>query len=218
MWITFTTALSAPSVLIMGSPACWLKRYYPHLCVCDGASRSSSEDSDVDAVNFELYHTVHPGDEIEIYYGRGGSIVKDATASNRGSPRQARPGKGKGPASAARSQLKWDRLSPAGDNSFRQDHNMKNEEVVMRSAVMMENDNNVEITELSDEGLAHASPFDAVVRGVPCCTKIPHPQVLTMEDDGLCVVKSNVRPRSTNRGAENDDVAVVMESLVARRQ
>lgn len=214
----------SPSLLIMEHAACWFKRHYPDYCVCNGVSSSSCPESDVDAVNFELYHTLHPGDEIDVFAPATCPTVKGATGDNsvrcHRARHQARPGKGKGPAGAALSQLMWGRLSPgAGVSSFG-DQDKDDQETITGRAGPKEKNENVVITELNgyDMGLAHATPFDVVVHGVPRCTEVAHPKVLSLKDDGLCVVKSHVRPRNTYGSADRDGVTVVMESLVARHQ
>lgn len=208
----FRTTLLPRPLLIMDSAACWYMRNFPDYCVCNGVSSSSSLESDVDAVNFELFHTLRPGDQMENFNRASGPSMNGATGGNRVRSHTALPGKGKGPASAALSQLMRSRLSPGGGAACVHNLEKDDQDTNAGSAGKKGKNNNVVFNELidKDKGLAHASPFDVVVHGVPCCTKITHPRVWTMKDDGLCVVESHVRPRNTYDGAEHDGVTVVV--------
>lgn len=207
----------SPFLLIIEPPTCCFKRHFPHLCVCDGHSPASSQESDIDAVNFEMYHTLHPGDEIDVLYEPAGAAVSSATADTPGRFLTAGGGKGKAPANNALKQLMWDRLSPAGSASNQNDEAKSTG--TKRSAGAKEVVNKVMITELTDlhTELVHASPYNIVVHGAACCTERVSPHVMTMEKDGLWVVESHVRPRNTC-GGEHDGVTVVEEGLVARPQ
>lgn len=201
----------------MEPAACWFKRTYAHLCVCDGVSSASSHKSNIDVVNFEPYYTLHPEEETDDDYEPACAAAWSAVANAQVPIPLSRLDKGKAPANPALKRLMWNRLAAGGGASCPNDEKaMGNEGGSGRKIT----DNNVVITELidQDKGVVHATPYDVVVRGAPCCTQSAKPEVLTIEDDGLCVVASRVRPRNACEGGEQDGVTVVVESLVARPQ